>query len=97
VYFLWHFPSPHGVRPLTGIPLYGARTFLYIIVLCSDCLASFGAEFSTVNEERPGTRTLVPTSRAARMSLLCNCRCPLRKRTMQRMSSQLQRGVQNGG
>jgi len=28
VYFLWHFPSPHGVRPLTGIPLYGARTFL---------------------------------------------------------------------
>ena len=28
VYFLWHFPSPHGVRPLTGILLYGARTFL---------------------------------------------------------------------
>ena len=28
VYFLWHFPSPHGVRPLTGILLCGARTFL---------------------------------------------------------------------
>jgi len=28
VYFLWHFPSPHGVRSLTGILLYGARTFL---------------------------------------------------------------------
>src|SRR5512139_2871288 len=29
VYFLWHFPSPHGVRSLTGILLCGARTFLY--------------------------------------------------------------------
>ena len=28
VYFLWHFPSPHGVRPLTGILLSGDRTFL---------------------------------------------------------------------
>ena|GEM_PF-2316141 len=28
VYFLLHFPSPHGVRPLAGILLYGARTFL---------------------------------------------------------------------
>ena len=28
VYFLWHFPSPHGVRPLAGILLCGARTFL---------------------------------------------------------------------
>ena len=28
VYFLWHCSSPHGVRPLTGILLYGARTFL---------------------------------------------------------------------
>jgi len=28
VYFLWHFPSPHGVRSLTGILLCGARTFL---------------------------------------------------------------------
>ena len=26
--FLLHFPSPHGARPLTGILLYGARTFL---------------------------------------------------------------------
>jgi len=31
VYFLWHFPSPHGVRPLTGILLYGARTFLPVL------------------------------------------------------------------
>jgi hypothetical protein len=29
VYFLLHFPSPHGARLLAGIPLYGARTFLY--------------------------------------------------------------------
>ena len=28
VYFLWHFPWPHGLRSLTGILLYGARTFL---------------------------------------------------------------------
>lgn len=28
VCFLWHCSSPRGVRPLTGILLYGARTFL---------------------------------------------------------------------
>ena len=28
VYFLLHFPSPRGVRPLAGILPYGARTFL---------------------------------------------------------------------
>jgi hypothetical protein len=28
VYFLFHFPSPRGARPLAGIPLCGARTFL---------------------------------------------------------------------
>ena len=28
VCFLCHFPSPHGVRPLAGILLCGARTFL---------------------------------------------------------------------
>ncbi len=28
VYSLWHFPSPHGARPLAGILLCGARTFL---------------------------------------------------------------------
>ena len=28
VYFLWHCSSPRGVRSLTGILLYGARTFL---------------------------------------------------------------------
>ena len=32
VYFLWHFPSPHGVRPLAGILLCGARTFLSVLV-----------------------------------------------------------------
>ncbi len=31
VYFLWHCSSPRGVRPLTGILLYGARTFLRVI------------------------------------------------------------------
>jgi len=29
VYFLLRFPSPHGARPLAGILLYGARTFLH--------------------------------------------------------------------
>jgi len=32
VCFLWHFPSPRGARPLAGIPLYGARTFLYALL-----------------------------------------------------------------
>lgn len=50
--FLWHFPSPHGVRPLTGILLCGARTFLCISVLCSDCLASFKKKFNTQDAER---------------------------------------------
>jgi len=46
VYFLWHFPSPHGVRPLTGILLYGARTFLSAHKARSDCLASFAASLA---------------------------------------------------
>jgi hypothetical protein len=40
---LWHFPSPRGVRSLTGILLCGARTFLYASELHSDCPASFTA------------------------------------------------------
>ena len=47
VYFLWHFPSPHGVRSLTGILLCGARTFLSAHEARSDCLASFDIEFNT--------------------------------------------------
>src|SRR5258706_4153753 len=43
VYSLWHFPSPRGVRSLTGILLYGARTFLCTSELHSDCPASFTA------------------------------------------------------
>jgi hypothetical protein len=36
VYFLWHFPSPRGARLLTGILLFGARTFLYTcLVACA--------------------------------------------------------------
>jgi len=38
---LWHFPSPRGVRSLTGILLCGARTFLCSSELRSDCPASF--------------------------------------------------------
>ena len=34
VCFLFHFPSPHGARPLAGILLCGARTFL-----CTNLLA----------------------------------------------------------
>jgi hypothetical protein len=47
VYFLWHFPSPRGVRPLAGILLYGARTFLSTHEAYSDCLAGFGLQFTT--------------------------------------------------
>jgi hypothetical protein len=42
---LWHFPSPRGVRPLAGILLFGARTFLCASELCSDCPASFGMDY----------------------------------------------------
>jgi len=42
-YSLWHFPSPRGVRSLTGILLCGARTFLYASELHSDRPASFRA------------------------------------------------------
>ena len=48
VYFLWHFPSPRGVRSLTGILLYGARTFLSAHKVRSDCLASFDVESITM-------------------------------------------------
>ncbi len=34
-------PSPHGVRPLAGILLCGARTFLHTVKPYSDCLAVF--------------------------------------------------------
>jgi hypothetical protein len=44
---LFHFPSPRGARPLAGILLCGARTFLYMAKTpCSDCPASFtGASY----------------------------------------------------
>jgi len=45
--FLWHCSSPHGVRPLTGILLCGARTFLPALNVRGDCLASFGMKFNT--------------------------------------------------
>ena len=44
-YSLWHFPSPRGVRPLTGILLCGARTFLCTSELRSDCPASFRVDY----------------------------------------------------
>jgi hypothetical protein len=37
VYFLLHCPSSRDVRPLTGIPLYRARTFLRANLFGSDC------------------------------------------------------------
>ncbi len=42
---LWHFPSPRGVRPLAGILLCGARTFLCAIRLRSDRPASFKSNY----------------------------------------------------
>jgi len=56
VYFLWHFPSPHGVRSLTGILLCGARTFLPALNMRSDCLASFGTESITGMLSKSGNR-----------------------------------------
>jgi len=41
VCFLWHFPSSHDARSLTGILLCGARTFLCVLLTRSDCLADF--------------------------------------------------------
>src|SRR5205823_3976497 len=41
VCFLFHFPSPRGARPLAGILLCGARTFLCTTISYSDCPASF--------------------------------------------------------
>ena len=41
VYFLLHFPSPHDARPLAGIPLCGARTFLSYRMDSSDCPTDF--------------------------------------------------------
>ena len=38
--FLLHCLSPHGARPLAGILLYGARTFLDTLP-CRGCLADF--------------------------------------------------------
>ena len=38
---LLHFPSPHDARPLAGILLCGARTFLHAPTVRSDCLANF--------------------------------------------------------
>jgi len=38
--FLLHCLSPRGARPLAGILLYGARTFLDTL-RCRGCLADF--------------------------------------------------------
>ena len=38
---LYHFPWPCDLRPLTGIPLYGARTFLPDDKHRGDCPADF--------------------------------------------------------
>jgi hypothetical protein len=40
-----HFPSPRGARPLAGILLCGARTFLSEDKPPSDCLADFAIKF----------------------------------------------------
>ena len=41
--FLFHFPSPHGARPLAGILLCEARTFLPVSETRGDCLHDCGA------------------------------------------------------
>ena len=97
-YSLWHFPSPRGVRPLTGILLCGARTFLCASELRSDCPASFGVDYRI---GKPGS----PDFSCGMTSIRCAARCqpsqqhrsarswPLRKRIAQRLPGQLRSGL----
>ena len=48
---LWPYSSPHGGRPLTGILLYGARTFLPRLAAGSDCPADFGQKCITLGRK----------------------------------------------
>src|SRR3989338_7939006 len=54
VYFLWHFPSPRGVRSLTGILLCGARTFLSALARAATV---WPASRRSLTRWQPGPRT----------------------------------------
>ncbi len=69
VCFLCHFPWPHGLRPLTGILPYGARTFLSAMnaqrlssQLLSDCIRREPANATTESRQPAGE----PADRMAR-------------------------------
>ena len=67
VCFLLHFPSPHGARSLTGILLYGARTFLSapgLHLLPSGCLTDFPHSlYARAAATRPELPTVVIVGR----------------------------------
>ena len=99
-YSLWHFPSPRGVRPLTGILLCGARTFLCASELRSDCPASFGMDYRIGKPGSPdfscgmtSIRCAAKSQPSQQLRLRPPCgglprSCPLRKRIAQRLPGQ---------
>ena len=58
VYFLWHFPSPRGARPLAGILLFGARTFL--------CLRLLLTATQRLSGRLPAAKVSTPHARSVR-------------------------------
>ena len=48
VCFLLHFPSPHGARPLAGILLCGARTFLHTPKCAATAWRTSAADYTRV-------------------------------------------------
>ena len=66
VSFLLHFPSPRGARSLTGILLCGARTFLHVHEVRSDCLANFPRRLYASVHCPAETKVVVPSFRRRR-------------------------------
>ena len=63
-YSLWHFPSPRGVRPLTGILLCGARTFLSVFSYAATVWPASGRSLSRDSTGIVSSRTLAVQSSA---------------------------------
>lgn len=74
VCFLLHCPSPHGARPLAGILLCGARTFLHAHEVRSDCLANFPLPIirgQSLCRRNKGRNTVLEAESALRRSRWC--------------------------